>query len=120
MATHVKILGWLYLAFGAFGLFGALAVLLAGAGGGMLAAMDNPMAGLIVGGASVFAAVVVVIFVLPSLLTGWGLLTRKPWARMLAIIVGIISLINIPLGTILGVYTLWVMFQDEVKYQFNG
>ena len=24
------------------------------------------------------------------------------------------------MGALIGVYTLWVMFQDEVKYQFNG
>lgn len=120
MSTHVKILGWLYLVFGLFGLLGAVLVGLFGVGTGMLAAFDSVGAGAIVGAASVFAAVVVAIFALPAVLVGWGLLARKSWARILAIIVGVLNLINFPIGTILGVYTLWVMFQDEVKYQFNG
>lgn len=44
-----------------------------------------------------------------ALLTGYALLTRRPWARVLAIIVAILSLIRIPFGTALGIYTLWVL-----------
>jgi hypothetical protein len=44
-----------------------------------------------------------------SVLTGYGLLTRRSWGRPLAIVMGIISLIKIPLGTALGIYTLWVL-----------
>jgi len=48
---------------------------------------------------------------LPGLLAGYGLLTRKPWARVLAIVVGILSLLNFPIGTAIGIYTLWVLTQ---------
>ena len=44
-----------------------------------------------------------------AILTGYALLTRKPWARVLAIVVGILALIKIPFGTALGIYTLWVL-----------
>lgn len=44
-----------------------------------------------------------------AILTGIGLLTGKPWARILAIIFGILALIKIPFGTALGIYTLWVL-----------
>lgn len=44
-----------------------------------------------------------------SVLTGWALLTRQPWARVLAIVFSIFALIHFPLGTALGVYTLWVL-----------
>ena len=43
------------------------------------------------------------------LLTGYALLTRQPWGRVLAIIFGVIALIHFPLGTALGIYTLWVL-----------
>ena len=43
------------------------------------------------------------------LLTGYALLTRQPWGRVLAIVFGIFALIHLPLGTALGVYTLWVL-----------
>lgn len=51
--------------------------------------------------------------------TGWGLLTRQPWARMAAIIFGAVSLLDIPFGTALGIYTLWVLLpaQSEAEYR---
>ncbi len=44
-----------------------------------------------------------------ALLTGYALLTRQPWGRVLAIVFGILALIHLPLGTALGIYTLWVL-----------
>lgn len=43
------------------------------------------------------------------LLTGYALLTRQPWGRVLAIVFGVLALIHFPLGTALGIYTLWVL-----------
>ena len=43
------------------------------------------------------------------LLTAYALLTRQPWGRIFAIIFGILALIHFPLGTALGIYTLWVL-----------
>lgn len=42
-------------------------------------------------------------------LIGFGLLERHSWARTLAIIFGVIALLNPILGTALGIYTLWVL-----------
>jgi hypothetical protein len=44
-----------------------------------------------------------------ALLVGYALLTRRPWGRVLAIIVAVLSLIKMPFGTALGIYTLWVL-----------
>ena len=44
-----------------------------------------------------------------ALLTGYALLTRRPWGRVLAIVAGILALFKIPFGTALGIYTLWVL-----------
>jgi len=51
--------------------------------------------------------------------TGVGLLNRASWARMLSIILGCVGLIDMPFGTALGVYTLWVLLpaQSEQEYQ---
>lgn len=43
------------------------------------------------------------------LLVAYSLLTRRPWGRVLAIVFAILSLIHIPFGTALGIYTLWVL-----------
>jgi len=42
-------------------------------------------------------------------LAGWGLLQRLPWARMLTIVLAFLALINIPFGTALGIYSMWVL-----------
>jgi ABC-type glycerol-3-phosphate transport system permease component len=44
-----------------------------------------------------------------TILTGYALLTRQPWGRILAIVFAIFALIHFPLGTALGIYTLWVL-----------
>jgi zinc-ribbon domain len=52
-------------------------------------------------------------------IAGWGLLDRRPWARMLAIILGVLSRLDFPIGTALGIYTLWVLApsSSETEYQ---
>jgi len=53
-------------------------------------------------------------------LVGWGLLQRQPWARMLALVLAFISLFNIPFGTALGVYTLWVLLPTQAEEQYES
>ena len=44
---------------------------------------------------------------------GLGLMQRAPWARTAAIILAVLALFHPPLGTALGVYSLWVLLADE-------
>ncbi len=55
---------------------------------------------------------------LPGLLAGYGMLTRKSWARILGIIVAILDLFNVPIGTAIGLYGLWVLTADEAVDYF--
>lgn len=55
---------------------------------------------------------------IPSIAAGVGLLARASWSRALALIVGVLRLINVPFGTALGIYTLWVLLQDEAHAYF--
>jgi hypothetical protein len=50
---------------------------------------------------------------------GWGLLQRENWARTVALVVGFVALLNVPLGTALGIYTLWVLLpaQSDEEYK---
>ena len=55
-----------------------------------------------------------------GLLAGWGLLRREKWARILALVLAFVSLFtNIPLGTALGVYTLWVLLPSESEREYT-
>ena len=54
-----------------------------------------------------------------GVIAGWGLYERRSWARILAIVLGFISLVHPPFGTAIGIYTLWVLLpaSSEVEYQ---
>jgi hypothetical protein len=44
-----------------------------------------------------------------GILAGWGLMERQPWGRPLGIVLGFLALFHFPVGTVLGIYTLWVL-----------
>jgi hypothetical protein len=52
-------------------------------------------------------------------LTGWGLMQRESWARVLALVLGFISLFNPPFGTALGIYTLWVLLPQPSQTEYE-
>ena len=54
-----------------------------------------------------------------GIVAGWGLLERQSWARVLAIILGFLSLLHPPLGTALGIYTLWVLLPSESEMEYQ-
>src|SRR5690349_5890427 len=54
-----------------------------------------------------------------GLAAGIGLLQRAEWSRMLAIVLGCLSLINAPFGTAIGVYTLWVLLSPNAEADFR-
>jgi len=56
---------------------------------------------------------------LPGLVAGYGLLQRRPWGRVWAIISGALHLFNIPIGTLLAVYTFWVLANPESEAYFQ-
>jgi hypothetical protein len=124
MATHVKVLGVLYIVLSALGVCAALFFGLAvGAASGIVAAnadADAVRALPIIGLAGTTLVIFLLAVSLPGLITGIGLLKFKPWARIVGIVLAAINLINIPIGTILGAYGLWVLLNKETERLFAG
>jgi hypothetical protein len=54
-----------------------------------------------------------------GLIGGIALLSYRTWARVLVIIVSALGCLNIPIGTLVGVYTIWVLMQDDTIKLFN-
>jgi len=54
-----------------------------------------------------------------GMLVGWGLLKHLPWARVAAIVLGIVSLLHPPFGMALGIYTLWVLLSDQADKKYD-
>jgi len=53
-------------------------------------------------------------------LAGWGLLQRESWARMLTLVLAFLALFNIPFGTALGIYTLWVLLPAASDAEYRA
>jgi hypothetical protein len=116
LAQHVTILGWLFIVGHAFflliGLFVFLLLSTIGAVSG------DPQATVILGIVGTGVGVLLGILAVPGIVAGFGLLARKVWARYLAIVVGVLNLINFPIGTLIGLYTLWVLMQESAADYF--
>ena len=54
-----------------------------------------------------------------GILVGWGLMNHERWARMTAIVLGILALFHPPFGTALGIYTLWVLLPAESAAEYD-
>jgi hypothetical protein len=118
MATHIRVIAWLHIVFGGLGLLCALAALLffggiAGLIGMTIHSPDARVAIPIAGVLGGVAFVVIALIALPGLIAGIGLLGFRPWARIVTIILSAIHLINVPVGTVLGVYGLWALLSTE-------
>lgn len=118
LEQHVTILGWLHIVGHALFLLigGFIFVLLTSIG----AISGEAEAMTVLSIVGTFVAALMALFALPGMVAGYGLLKRKNWARVLAIIVGILSLFNFPIGTAIGAYTLWVLMQPEAVHYFNS
>jgi hypothetical protein len=114
---HIRLLGILWLALSAFRLLPGLFLLsMVRHGGITFLPPEVPffVHGILraVGAAFLFSGVV-------GIITGWGLLERQPWARMLAIVLGCFNLIDMPFGTALGIYTLWVLLPARSEEEYR-
>lgn len=54
-----------------------------------------------------------------GLVGGIALLSYKGWGRILTIIVAALGCFNIPIGTLIGVYSIWVLMQDDTVKLFQ-
>ncbi len=55
----------------------------------------------------------IIIFAIPRIIAGIGILNKKPWALMMALIWGCLGVFSFPLGTALCGYTIWVYLEDN-------
>lgn len=125
MDTHVKVLGVLYIALSALGVLAALFIAITFGGsaaivGAAADAGDAAIALPIIGMAGMALVVFLLVVSVPGLVTGFGLLAYKPWARILGLVLSVINLIHIPFGTIVGIYGLWVLLNKDTERLFNS
>jgi hypothetical protein len=117
MEKHITVVAAINIGFGFMGLFIGLIVFIAVTGGGILSGDPEAIAITSIVGTGV--AAFFLITSLPEIIGGFGLLKKKEWARILILIVACLDLLLIPIGTIIGIYELWALLQDETIRLFE-
>ena len=121
MRSHVQILAWIFIVTNAMGVLAGFLGFLAFLGLGLFAGLAGAFEAIpFVGGIGAAIFLVVIAFCVPGLAAGIGMLGYQPWARILAIILSILGIFAWPIGTLLGIYGLWVLFNAETIRLFDG
>ncbi len=120
---HVRLVGILWLALSAFNVVAGLALLIVAteliphiqqsgqAGPEFPGEFLTTLLGVI--------GIAVLVKAAAGFAAGYGLLQRETWARVLTIVLSFLALFNFPLGTALGIYSLWVLLPSESAREYE-
>ncbi len=66
-----------------------------------------------------FVGLLVVFVSVLVIVAGVVVLKRREWGRVLLLVLSFFSLVRIPLGTALGIYSIWVLLNSDTIRAFN-
>jgi hypothetical protein len=118
LESHLTIVAILHIGLGALGLLAAAIVFVVLFGVGAISGDQQAFGILAFIGIGVGAFLG--ILSLPGVLGGIGLLRHQSWARYLVLVLSVFQLFNVPIGTAVGVYSIWILAQDEATALFSG
>ncbi len=121
--SHKKILGILYLVSAGFTLLVLLFVraILETVFGFALSDADPDearVAEFVLTLLSFLPVLVIIVDVIPTAIAAVGLLTRATWAPLISLIVGCFHLLAFPVGTVIGIYSIWI-YSEHQKLSTN-
>lgn len=118
MKKHVTVVGAIHIGFGILGLVAAIAVFFVlNFARGFVESEELPT--MVLRFLSISLPLLIGFMSTLGLVGGIGLLSYLPWARYLVIVVAALGCLNIPIGTLKGVYSLWVLLQDDTVKLFE-
>jgi hypothetical protein len=119
MDKHGDVLGALFLGLGILGTIGMVVVLtIFGLGSGILAGVaarqgDVPeLAVWLPAAFGILIAAIIVITTIPCYIASYGLFKKRSWARVAALLAGILNVFAVPVGTAVGIYAIWFALQE--------
>jgi hypothetical protein len=125
MSAHVDFVGILFIIWGLLTALVGLSTLALGVGAVALIASASRGGG----GGQVAAGLTAAAFTTLALIAiAWGaahvavgvpVRRRKPFARLVALMLGSVDLLLLPYGTALGIYALWVLLNEDGKKMFQ-
>ena len=116
MKQHVTIVGILHIASGALS---ALAGIIVAVVLSLVAIVPEEAEGqLVLLTVGLGVGLFLFVLALPRIIGGIWLLRYSCWARYLIMFYSALALVNIPIGTAIGVYSLWALTQRETAELF--
>lgn len=123
MRRHVDLLGILFIVSGALSLCLAVSLLALALGAAALVTSGRGEGADLVAGVTAATFLIVAVCVLmwggAHVWTGSALRRHQPWARLVSLAMAVLNLILLPFGTALGIYTLWVLLNDQSRQLFE-
>jgi len=118
MKKHVTFVAALHIGFSIIGIFGAFALFFILRFAGSFVE-DVDVANTVLHFVGIFLPFLILSVSIVGLVGGIGLMSYKKWARIIVLIVSAVNCLNIPLGTLVGVYSIWALMQDESVKLFS-
>jgi hypothetical protein len=118
IAGPAKVFGILFAVLAALSLLGVIAM--AALSGVLIQRPSHPTGTAAFPASFFFIAIAAVALAIAALhaATAFGLLARKPWGRTLVIITAALSLISIPIGTVLGGFALYFFVREGAEQDY--
>jgi hypothetical protein len=118
MKKHVTAVGAIQIAFSILGIIAAIVLLVVfNFAKGFV--NGDETASVVLGFLGIILPIIVGFASILGLVGGIALLSYQPWARILVIVVAALGCLNIPIGTLVGVYSIWVLMQDDTVKLFK-
>jgi hypothetical protein len=120
-ATHLELLAWLFVSWGALTMVIGASTLALGVGAValMVGRHTGRMAAGVITAGIVTIALTALVWGGAHIATGVALRRRRAWVRTAAIGLGAVDLLVFPYGTVLGVYTLWCLLNESGRALFQ-
>ena len=116
MDIHVRRLGTLNILFGVVSLLVSIGLLgFYGGPIGIYESTDDNVLGLLVS----VSAVAHLLLGIPCIIGGLSLRKLQEWSRGMLIVTSALNIVNLPVGSVLGAYGLWVLLTPETDPLFT-
>jgi hypothetical protein len=122
MRLHIDTLGWLHAVWGAFGVLTGVSLLVLAAGTGVTVAdlgQTEQTTGRAAVGLLVLCGIPLALGGAAFILVGRSLLRRRLRGRLAALLLAVPNMVLVPFGTALGIYTFWVLLNDDARREFG-
>lgn len=116
MQKHVTVVGAVHIGYAAWGVLWAVIIFIVLALIGPITG-DETAKAILTTVACIIPGVLLAVAI-PGIVGGIGVLRLRPWARYMVLVISVLALFSVPIGTAIGVYSIWVLIQDETAELF--